>query len=287
MSAQQPMREAMTELAARPTLLVGVAAVQSLVGYLVTVSSATALGPLMDRRPAAAQMLVGDDGLLIELLQRHQELGAIWATTALVALLLAVIIGWATAGTLLSALSGPRVRGAAQLARATVENLWPMTTVSLLGLILRALPLGTGALAWSWLRPELQGTFPSVMLAGAACIVALAIPWATVTVIIDYARVAVLTDGRAIPAFKRALSLAWQRRSATFTLALSNAGLFLLAVVIGQGFMSLTAPWILAHLVATLVAATLRVAVTAFGLTAAAAIYRCSSSKCVRSRYAR
>ena len=281
-----PMSQALRQLAQRPMVLFAVALVQTMLGYLLTVSSTAALGPLMDRRPAAAAALAGDDGLLLELLQRHQELGAAWATTALVTLVVAVLLGWALAGTLLSALAFERVRGAAQLARATVESLWPLTTVSLLGLLLRAIPIGTTLLVWSWLRPELQGTFSSVLTATLGCAAALAIPWAMVTVTIDYARAAVLTDerARALPALKRALKLAWRRRSQTFTLALANAGLFLLALVIGQGLMALTAPWVLAHLVATLIAATLRVAVTAFGLTVAATIVTEDTEPETRSR---
>lgn len=269
-----PLRRAFDRILTRPSLMVGVAVIQVVAGALVTLSSTAALSTLMDRRPAAAAMLRGDDGLLLELLQRHQEVAAVWATAALLALAVAVLLGWTLAGTLLSALAFDEVRGAAQLARATIETLSCMIKVSLLGLVLRALPLGLGALAWSWLRPELQGTFPSVLAAAAGCVAAFAVPWAVVTVTIDYARAIVLGDskGRAVPALKRALRLAWTQRLQTVTLALASSALFVLTLLIGQGLQSLTAPWALAHFLAAVIAVSLRVGVTAFGLVAAATI---------------
>ncbi|HEY2745558.1 MAG TPA: hypothetical protein VGL86_13070 [Polyangia bacterium] len=269
--------EALRRVWARPWLLVALALTNIGLSYLLTAPLSAMLASLLDKRPAAAQMAAGDDGLWFEFLRNHIEV-SVAATMALGAgVVVYSVLSWILDGGVLAALAldgERRARGGAAVLAESASRARRMIVIGLFGLVLRVLPALFGGLGYAVARVAIKGrTFqPNVEISMIALVFA-ALAWTAVSIAIDYARGLSLDDRqtRSWRLVARGVRLVFARGSATLQLiAFTLAAWLALALVY----------WLIAsHLSAMplvslvrLLAVFARVAITLTTLTAAARI---------------
>ena len=130
------IREAFARVWARPWLVAALALTNIGVSVVMTAPLSAMLAMLLDKRPAAAAMAAGNDGLWMEFLTAHTEV----ATVASVALVAGVVVygllSWVLDGGVLAALAFDderRARGAGAVLGESGARASRMLTIGLFG----------------------------------------------------------------------------------------------------------------------------------------------------------
>lgn len=218
------IREAFARVWARPWLVVALALTNIGVSVVMTAPLSAMLAMLLDKRPAAAAMAAGNDGLWLEFLTAHSEV----ATVALVALAAGVVVygllSWVLDGGVLAALAFDderRARGAGAVLGESGARASRMLTIGLFGVLLRTIPLLLAGIAYAIAHAVISGrTFQPMLLTSAVTLVIAAIVWTAASIAIDYARGLSLDDPhtrswRLVP---RGVGMLFVRRAATLQL---------------------------------------------------------------------
>jgi hypothetical protein len=224
-------RRAAERTLGHPGLVLALAIAQLLAMELTSRPFSSALAPLIDKRPAAVEMVGGDDGLMLELVDNHRDLATVVLGAAPIGWLLAVLAGWLVAGAAVRrALLGARENLPTSVAATAQVSL----TIGGLGFFVRLPALLGGFAGWLVFHPEDVGGFGHAVAAGAAALAMLAAPWAIGTVVLDYARTLAVSGARptARRAISAALRLAWLRAGRTLTIAAVSSLLFVVAVIV-------------------------------------------------------
>ena len=271
--------EAFRRVWARPWLLAALALTNIGLALLLSTPLSATLSTLLDHRPAAAAMAAGDDGLWFEFLTQHVDVAVIATVALMWGVILYGLFSWVLDGGVLAALAldgDRRARGGGEVLRESARRAGRMVKIGLLGLVLRVIPLGLGALAYAVAHLLIKGrTFQPDLTTAMLALVAAALAWTAVSVAIDYARGLSLDDPktRSWRLVARGVKLLFQRRTASLQLvAFSMAAWLAVGVVYWLLAGQLGALLLLTIL--RLVAVIARVAITMTTLTAAARVAR-------------
>jgi hypothetical protein len=271
--------EAFRRVWGRPWLLMALALTNVGLAVLMSAPLSAVLSMLLDRRPAAAAMAGGDDGLWIELLTNHTEVVVVASVAMGAGVIVYGLLSWILDGGVLAALAldgERRARGAGAVLAESARRSGRMLTLGLMGTVLRVAPLFFGAVAYWIAHAVISGrTFQPNLMMSMLALAAAALTWTTVSMAIDYARGLSLDDAqtRSWRLLARGLALLFTRPGATLQLVAFSMAAWLAVAVLY---------WVLAgHLTALLLLTVLRlaavvarVAITMTTLTAAARVAR-------------
>ncbi len=273
------LSEAFHRVWERPWLMVALALTNVGLTVILSAPLSAMLSTLLDHRPAAAAMAGGDDGLWVELVSEHIAIAAVASAALGAGVIVYGLLSWILDGGVLAALAldgERRARGGAAVLAESASRARRMLTLGFMGLVLRVLPLGCGAVAWAIARAAIKArTFQPNLTISMLSLAAAALAWTTVSVAIDYARGLSLDDRqtRSWRLLARGLGLLFTRRAATLQLvAFSMAAWLAVGVVYWVLSGHVTALLLLTIL--RLAAVVARVAITMTTLTAAARVAR-------------
>jgi len=223
--------EAVRRVAARPRLVLAVAGLHVAVALLAAGPVAATLAPVLDARPAAGELLRGDDGLTGELFADHPEILRVAGASAEWSALLWALLSWILVGGLLAALASDddaAAHGPVAVASACARHAGRMVRVGLVGLILRVVPVGIAVGAWFAVGRFTKGRgFAELVIGALAMTVVAGGAWSFITVAVDYGRGLAFADASLKPwrAVGRGFKLALRHFAATARLAaLSGLG---------------------------------------------------------------
>jgi hypothetical protein len=266
---------------ARPWLLAALALTNVGLAMVLSAPLSAMLAVLLDQRPAAERMAAGDDGLLVAFFTQHLDVAVVASVAAGAGVVLYGLFSWIMDGGVLAALAvdgDRRARGAAEVLHEAARRAGRMVKLGLLGIVLRVVPVGFGAVAYGVAHAVVKGrTFQPNMMVSMLSLAAAALAWTAMSVAVDYARGMSLAEAaegtRSWVLVVRGVKMLWTRRGATLQLvAFGVAGWLAVGVVY----------WVVAGKVTGLVLLTVlrlgavvaRAAITMTTLTAAARVAR-------------
>jgi hypothetical protein len=222
------LARAWAEMRGRRWLVLGLALVNLTITMVVAQPLSAALG-FIDFRPAAAQLVAGDNGLLGELVADHPEVMRVAGGGALTAFLLGGLLAWLLAGGVLDGR-----RGLGPFLGACGEHAGAMLKLGLLGLVVRIFPAAVAVAGWFALRPWWRPRgFAELVASTAILFFATTIAWSWSTVALDGARGLLVRREvpRARTALRRGIAAALRRPGAALLIALFSVLAWLLATL--------------------------------------------------------
>lgn len=216
--------EAFRRVWSRPWLVAALALTNIGLAMVLSAPLSAMLAALLDYRPAAVQMVAGDDALWVSFFAQHAGIAGVAAVAAGGGVLIYGVLSWILDGGVLAALAfdgDRRALGAGEVLRESSGRAGRMLKLGLMGMLLRVVPALFGAIAYGIAHAVIKGrTFQPNMMMSMLALAAAAVAWTAVSVAIDYARGLSLADDRTRSwrLLGRGVKMLWTRRGATLQL---------------------------------------------------------------------